>query len=289
MVSVLSRLVGTLLCALAILGLAACGGSEGSGSATSSPTESERQEGSSTTAQSTSEHFTLDNWSLLDSDPDAYEGSSVEVVGRIFQNPERDSDGVYFQMWADPTESDYNTIVAFPDSALVLSNGDYVRVLGEVKGAYEGENAFGASLTAVTVLASSVEVVDATEAAPPALATFGEATFTQAGITLTVTKIEIARDETRVFLTVENESGYDFSFYSSSGRAVQAGQQFDSTYSSADYPEISSDVVTGASSSGVVVFPALEPSEPLKLLFEGSSDNIDAGGYGSLKWEFTWN
>ena len=40
----------------------------------------------------------------------------------------------------------------------------------------------------------------------------------------------------------------------------------------ANLPEISSDILPGASSSGVICFDALDPSS-LQLYIEGSSDN----------------
>jgi hypothetical protein len=52
---------------------------------------------------------------------------------------------------------------------LDLNTDDYVRVRGEVLGSFEGENAFGGSITAPTVQASKVGAVSAGQAVDPAV------------------------------------------------------------------------------------------------------------------------
>lgn len=234
------------------------------------------------------ESFDRSNWALLNSDPDAHKGASVDFVGKVFTTPERDADGTYLQVWADPENSEWNTIVGIHDPNFQVSDGDYVHVVGTVKGKFTGQNAFGADVTTPTVIADTVEVVDALAAAPPALATLGRGTFTQAGIAVTVRKVEFAASETRVLLTVKNNSGDSVTVFSSSMKAVQGGRQFDSTFSTADYPELSSDLLAGAKTSGVVVFPKMNPNAGLKLVVEISSNNFDVGDYGKLTYTFTW-
>ena len=54
------------------------------------------------------------------------------------------------------------------------------------------------------------------------------------------------------------------------------------------YPEVPSEVLDGAEVSGVIVFPAMDPSLGLRVPMEGYSESSDIGEYGSLKWEFKW-
>ncbi len=61
-------------------------------------------------------------------------------------------------MFADPENSEWNRIVRTDDAPADLGNGDTVRVKGTVKGAFEGENAFGGTVKAVGVDADSVEI-----------------------------------------------------------------------------------------------------------------------------------
>jgi hypothetical protein len=239
-------------------------------------------------ASESSEHFTRSNWDLLNSDPDSYKGASVDIVGQVFQPPERDEGVTYIQMYADPKNLEWNTIVTYQDSGLRLREDDFVHVRGTAAGKVEGENAFGAKLTLPVVTADSIRVVDATAAASPAIRTLPRRQIVQAGITITVQKVEFAEDETRVFLAVKNGSSAQFNFYGSSGKTVQGGRQYESTFSSDDYPELSSEIVPGAFTSGVIVFPKMRPSGGLEVYLEGSSENYDVGDYGTLKWRFRW-
>jgi hypothetical protein len=133
-----------------------------------------------------SEHFTRSNWDLLNSDPEQYKGASVDIVGKIFQPPERDEGAVAFQMYADPKGSEWNTIVSYGDSSLRLRVDDFVHVRGTVVGKFEGENSFGVKLTVPVVTADSIRVVDATAAASAAIRTLPRRQIAQAGITITV-------------------------------------------------------------------------------------------------------
>jgi hypothetical protein len=65
-------------------------------------------------------------------------------------------------------------------------------------------------------------------------------------------------------------------------------RQYESTFSSTDYPELSSDLVPGAFTSGVIVFPKMRPKGGLDVYLEGSSEDYDVGDYGTLNWRFHW-
>ena len=140
------------------------------------------------------------------SDPDSFKGRTLELYGRVFNEPEYDDDGVYFQMWGDPENGERNTIVACKDTSLKLQDDDYVHILGSVSGKHEGENALGSKITAPAIVADSVEVVTYQEACAPTLytATVQTAAQTQCGYTVSVDSVELAEKETRVAVTVTN-------------------------------------------------------------------------------------
>lgn len=275
-------IVCAICVALALLAVAVgCGSgkSDASGGTTTSATTTEAAE--------SGEHFTRENWAVLDGDPEGHKGASVDIVGQVFTAPERDEQGTYLQMYADPKNSEWNTIVGYGDPKLKVKEDDYVHVSGTVKGKYEGQNALGADLTVPIVLADTVKVVDAVAAASPAIKTLPRQQQSQAGITTTVQKVEFAEDETRVFLAIQNGSSAKYDFYSSSGLAVQRGRQYESDYSG-DYPELSSTILPGAYTSGVMVFPKMKPNAGLDLHLEGSSSDYNVGDYGTLTWRFHW-
>jgi hypothetical protein len=187
--------------------------------------------------------------------------------------------------WIRRTEQ--NTIVGYGDPTFQVAEQDYVRVTGTVHDKFEGENAFGAKLTVPVVNADTLEVVDASAAASAAHTTYGPASFTQGGIRMTVTKIEAASDETRVYVSLRNQSASDFSFYGSSGKLVANGRSIKSSYSG-DYDEPASDIPPDSRTSGVILFEGVPQDAALRLILEGYSENSDVGDYGSLTWTFTW-
>ena len=56
--------------------------------------------GSSTPADTSP--MSEDEITQMYSDPDSFKGRTLELYGRVFNEPEYDDDGVYFQMWGDP-------------------------------------------------------------------------------------------------------------------------------------------------------------------------------------------
>ncbi len=231
--------------------------------------------GSSTPADTSP--MSEDEITQMYSDPDSFKGRTLELYGRVFNEPEYDDDGVYFQMWGDPENGERNTIVACKDTSLKLQDDDYVHISGSVSGKHEGENALGSKITAPAIVADSVEVVTYQEACAPTLytATVQTAAQTQCGYTVSVDSVELAEKETRVAVTVTNNGAAAFSIYDSSAKIVQNGKQFEREYNSyADYPELQSDLMVGASTTGIITFPVLEKAD-FDITLTGSSDDWD--------------
>lgn len=221
------------------------------------------------------ESFTQANWAVLQTDPDSHKGARVDIVGRVFIAPQRDAKGTYWQMWSDPKNSDWNTLVGIANPDFQIAQDQYVRVIGTVKGKYEGTNAFGGNVRAVEVVADQATVVSALAAASPALHVVQDgASQRQNGITIAVKRIEFAADETRVFVTVTNGSSATGHFYDFNSKVVQGTTQY-STKAAGDYPVVQSDILPGVTSSGVLVFPSMDPSRATRLVVEAGSDNYN--------------
>lgn len=93
----------------------------------------------------------------------------------------------------------------------------------------------------------------------------------QNDVTFTCDKVEFAEAETRVYLTVANDRSDTVSYGVYEIRIIKDGQQIeqDSTSSSSydgNYPELSYDLSAGATTSGILVFPAIEPGTAFKLV-----------------------
>jgi hypothetical protein len=255
--------------ALVAVTVASLGCSGGTGGTTVTPAEPAPAQATS------SEAFDATNYAVLATDPDAHKGAQVDIVGRIFTAPEKDGSSTYIQMFADPKNSEWNTIVAYAGD-LDVSQNDFVRVVGEVTGAFEGENALGGKVRAVQMLASSVVKVDATEAGPAPIRTaiVGKSAV-QNGLTITVDKIEFTPDDARVYVTLTNGTKSKASFYSFGAKAVQGSTQTDAEFSSS-YPEVQSELLPGVKSSGVVAFKKLDERQQVKLVFEARTEDYRA-------------
>lgn len=209
------------------------------------------------------------------SNPSDYIDSTVELAGVVFGSVDYDSDGVYFQMWADPENSDLNTVVAYFDPELTLEDGQYVRIKGTVIDVFEGENMMGGQIIAPAIQADTLEVISYKDAVRPtvATATAVNSTIEQYGYSITVQNVELAEQETRAYISVTNNGSSNFSAYDFNMTLIQNGTQYDSSPNyMADYPELQSDIRPGVTTEGVVVFPAIEEA-PFQIIMEASSSD----------------
>jgi len=212
------------------------------------------------------------------SNPNKYKNRSVELIGEVFSSPEYDydKDAVYFQMITDIGNSETNTIVKYQGD-IELKDGDFLRLQGTVFGEYEGQNAFGAILTGPQIVAESLEIISYQDAVSPTLQTIipNEPTQIQFGYSVTIEKVELAKDETRVYIKVENGGNSKFSLYTSSSTIIQNGKQYDEQYNyDADYPNVQTDLNVGISTEGIVSYPAIENAD-FQVVFEAHSDDYD--------------
>jgi len=231
--------------------------------------------GGPASSSSGAEHFDRSNWALLQTDPNAHKGASVDIVGKVFTSPQRDARGTYWQMWSDPKNNEWNTVVGVADPNFQIAQDQYVHVTGTVKGQYQGKNLLGGDVNAVEVLASRADIASPLAAAPPALRTVqANLSQTQNGVTISLSKIEFAAIETRVFVSVSNASSSTAHFYDFNAKVVQGTTQYSSN-SAGDYPQVQSDILPGVTSSGVVVFPSMGPGRATRLVFGAGSNNYN--------------
>lgn len=250
--------------------LGACGDSESSTSKDSNASEEVSNKGK----------LKDEDYEKLYSDPEKYIGYEVELIGQVFTEPEKDSDGTYIQFWADPENSEKNTLAAVNDPNLKISTNDYVIVKGVVKDKYEGENAFGGTIQAPVILAESIEVSDYISViSPTEKEIVVDKEVNQNELVVTLQKIEFAKNQTRVYLKVKNNTQDNASFYSHSTKLIIGNKQLEEEYFNSEetgLEEIQSEILPGIETEGVIVYPAIELSEnTIKLNAEAYSDNYD--------------
>lgn len=259
-----------MLIAMMAANVTACGGSADSSSTESKKTESTKKE--------KKEKEYVDNIDAVASKPDDYKGKYIKFYGIV--STVEDADDFYgCQVYID---LDYNNSILLEIPKDVVNEApkpdDFLSIDAEIEDSRDGQTVMGVDSTWAYLKADSVEKTTYIDSFGKAETTwdFTDKSIDQSGIKVDVTKVEFAKDETRFYVTVTNNSSDTVSLWTSSAKVIQNGQQKDQSYGNywGDYPEVSSDIIAGASSSGIMVFDAMDPSA-LQLYIEGSSDNWD--------------
>lgn len=211
------------------------------------------------------------------SNPDAYKGKYVKFYG-IISSVDEDEDSYGYQVY---TDVDYNNsvLVEVPKDVMsspIKDSQTFVSIDAEIDGSYDGQTVMGVANTWAYLKAISFEETTYEESFGKANTTweFSDKIIDQNGMSVSITKVEFASDETRVYITATNNSADSFNLWSSSCKVIQNGTQYEQSFSNymADYPQISSEILPGASSSGIILFDKLEPSA-FQFYIDGSSNN----------------
>ena len=261
------KLLTLVLFSALSLALAACGGTDPNSqtnSVQSNPADEIQQE-----------PLTQDELRSMFSNPDDYIGSAVELSGVVFGSVDSDEDGIYFQIWSDPINMDWNTVIGYLDPTFQVEDGQYVKVTGVVNHVAEGENMMGVTITAPAILADTVEVSSYIDVVSPTIATASAAqpTVDQYGYTITLKKVELAENETRLYVALINNGSGNFTLYDFNAIIIQSGTQYEYQPNyDADYPELQTDIRPGVTTEGVITFPAIQQA-PFQVIMEAHSDN----------------
>lgn len=233
------------------------------------------------------EYISEDQISQLFSSPKDLKGKYVKLTGKIFTTPETKDNVTALQIHHNTTDYSQNFIVKIENPTATYNDGDYVIVDGKIKGTYKGTNLMGASLEVPLIEADTVEVSTYMDIVVP---TKNEVSYNapidQNGVVVSLDKIQFADTETRIYITVTNNSDSKFYIYDYSAKVTQGTQQYETDSASqsifeGDYPRISDDILPGVTSSGIIVFPPFDDSTDFQLHLEGHSDdfNLDFNPY----------
>ena len=135
----------------------------------------------------------------------------------------------------------------------------------------------GATVTAPAILADKVEVSSYIDVVSPTIATAAAAqpTVDQNGYAVTLEKVELAEDETRLYVSITNNGTGNFSLYSFNSTIIQDGTQYESQFNyDADYPELQTDIRPGVTTKGIMTFPPVQQG-PFQVIMEARSENWD--------------
>lgn len=217
------------------------------------PTSGEEQKTETTEAYGIDETLSFD---LVSSNVSGYKSKYVKWGGRIFNVG---TDKTFIQIYVDD-DSEKNTLVKLTEPRTDLKEDDYVFVTGRIGDEKTYENVMGGKVTSLLLDRAIVEKTTRDKVAAPAkkVVNVGES-VTQNNFNVTLEKIELAEDETRVYLRVKNESSETVSLYTYDAKIVQAGKQYErkSVWEAEDeFPD--GDILPSVEVVGVVFFPKIE-------------------------------
>src|SRR5699024_907574 len=92
----------------------------------------------------------------------------------------------------------------------------------------------------------------------------------------TIQKIEFAEDQTRIYLAIDNQSKYTYTYYPFDTKIVQDSKQYEENddYNLDDY-DLDNEILSGVKSEGIVTFDKIDSSKDFRIQLSGYSDNYD--------------
>ena len=260
----MKKIITYVVAALMVFSLSACGGSS---SASSTPTPKV--------------YVSDEKVSSALSNPDDYKDQYIVLTGKIFNVIGEDKDGnSQYQAYHDIENYDQDFVFIVPAGGEKLNENDYVSVDGQILGKVSGENMLGSSVEALAINADTVTKLSFIDAVVPTISSIEpNMPIEQNGVTVSVDKVEFAEKETRVYVTETNNSADNFNLWTYEAAIIQNGTQInlsssDSAYEG-EYPEISSSLLPGASSTGILVFDPVDSTQGFQITIPCSSDNYD--------------
>lgn len=211
-------------------------------------------------------YLTENETPLLYSSPDNYKNKYVKLTGQIM-NLSQDKKGQKISAITDIEKYTNDIVVYFEDKSVALKQSDYISIDGYIKGTDK-------DTSKPYIIAKEVKVITYMDAVAPTTKEVKlDKTVSQNDVSVTLQKVEFSDVETRVYIKATNNSNYEFSLYSYSSFLTQAGKQYETTYSK-NSVDMSSTILAGGSTEGVIVFPKVEQSN-FNITMKGYSSNYE--------------
>lgn len=201
-----------------------------------------------------------DETATMLTDADQFSGRTVtDLPLEVFQVINEEDGNYQYQAWADPDGN--NSVIIICREDFDIAEGDFLLFSGTVDSMQEFENAFGATLEAPVLVASGVEISDATIFNPAQKTITVGKEINQHGIVVTLQKIEFAENSTRVYLHVANNSSDKIDVYEFDSYIKFGSKQY--TESEISYDEATLDIssmVPGTEDEGLLSFEPIDPT-----------------------------
>lgn len=293
----------TVLIVVMLVGLTACGptaSTDNQTPTTTPPTQTPAKITTTPPPPSTTPtirlNFTNDDWPVVIAEAHGaqqkYIGtqyiSMVNLYGTVTQIF---SNGFTFDTDLENPSYSNNRTWVFTDVVQGLKEGSWVKVEGLLIGYWSTQTVLGAPryLPEVAAYSSGVTIVTRSEAIKPLVTVNIGKILSQHGLEITLEKIEICKDETRVYVGVFNGTSNKASLYDFEIVIVQGQKQIKikSIFGNEDEPD--STLVAGTRTEGIFVFEKMDPSIRLGKLIWGDPRTDDYyKTFSDWIWEFAW-
>lgn len=205
-----------------------------------------------------------------------YKGYYINIQGKVFQVMSDNGNVKGIQVWIDPDTCEQNLMIYY-NTNVDVKQGDYITCSGYIDSVTEYKNAYDAKLFAPLVISSDLKKSTYMDVMAPATETIVLENIKQEkyGYSVLFEKIEFSEKETRVYVTAKN-AGKETLYFDADGAVIlQDSKQYNakSNYE-ANYDEIPYEIVKGATSSGVIVFPKIS-TKNFDLTIDIHSDESD--------------
>ena len=201
-----------------------------------------------------------------------YIGKIVHYVGKIVQAQEDSANS--YTIRANVTEKEYGL---WEDDVFLNYQGnrvledEIVEFWGEVKGVRKYTTVLGASRSVPEIAVLRLDVLKnytGGGTAPIKKSVEVGKTNTQHGFSVTLDKIELTDKQTKVWLTVKNNSKYKMNLYTYSAKLVQGSKQFEKESVFDQKLEPPSEYLPNVEAKGVIVFPAISETGNIRLVID---------------------
>lgn len=205
-------------------------------------------------------YLTEQEQELIFTQPAAYKSKYVKLTGQV-SIKKLDKKNMYLTITTDMKNYTNDIVVEYSNLSVPIKENDYVRVEGYIKGVSEGYKVMP------YIVADSVEVITYKDAATPTIKEVEvNKTISQNDVTVTISKVEFAKNETRVYVSVSNGSKTTFSL--SSAKLVQNSKQYEESYSK-NAEDIPYQILAGSNAEGVLTFPGVDVAG-INVIFDHS-------------------
>ncbi|KHD38152.1 hypothetical protein NL50_01190 [Clostridium acetobutylicum] len=206
----------------------------------------------------------------------SYVDRKANFYAKVTSDAKSGDGGVYFQCEAE-NSLNMNTIVKIKNNNDGIKKDDIIHVFGKVVKSSSDDKS-SVSEGTPTIKATKIEKTDYAKAFDPAVKTIQiNKDENQNGFVITLSKVEVSKTVTRVYLNLSNSTTNTVSVNTFDSKLLQGSSQLDINDEAAmNYPQIQTELMQGIKSEGVLVFKNVDLNgDNVKFTITASSSDYN--------------